>query len=107
MIKPVTVIWRTVTGTPLAPPMGELAAPKGAHLRGFSADRSYCGTLSVSLTAASSPKGRAKRGVAVSARQVTICLPRKSGWYDILYLLSHIFPPSPLLLVGFFKLTNK
>ena len=34
----------------------------------------YCGTLSVSLTAASSPKGRAKRGVAVSARQITICL---------------------------------
>ena len=34
---------------------------------------SYCGTLSVSLTAASSPKGRAKRGFAVSARQITIC----------------------------------
>ena len=34
---------------PLAPPLGELAAPLGAPLRGFLADRSYCGTLSVSL----------------------------------------------------------
>ena len=32
----------------------------------------FCGSLSVSLTAASSPKGRAK-GPAAPARQITIC----------------------------------
>ncbi|MCI6435841.1 MAG: hypothetical protein MR828_14035, partial [Clostridiales bacterium] len=42
---------------------------------------SYCGTLSVSLTAASSPKGRAKRGFAVSARQITIYMSAEFGEY--------------------------
>ena len=92
MIKPVTVIWRTVTGTPLAPPTGELAAPKGAHLRGFSADRSYCGTLSVSLTAASSPKPRGALPY-LPAKQQFVCRVRAAGTISyIFYLISSLSP---------------
>ena len=72
------VIWRTGTDAPLAPPLGELAAPKGAHLREpmwrFSAAiilLRYPLSQPVRLTAL--PKGE-PRSAAVSVRQIIFFL---------------------------------